>query len=91
MNIRSRSNYEFLRKNDIIPLPCTKTIRDYLSLMGTKCGFDKDFFKLLKTALYKKEIKNRHGVLLLDEIGLRKSVAVWSKALSYTGLTDFGD
>jgi len=33
----------------------------------------------------------RHGVLLLDEINLRKSVAVCSKNLTYVGLTDFGD
>ena len=43
MNIRSKRNYEFLRRNDIILLPCTKTIRDYMSLMGSKCGFDEGF------------------------------------------------
>nr|XP_012149412.1 PREDICTED: uncharacterized protein LOC100877676 isoform X2 [Megachile rotundata] len=36
MNIRSQSYYEFLRKNNIIPLPCTKTIKDYLTLIGSK-------------------------------------------------------
>ena len=48
MNIRSQSYYEFLRKNNIIPLPCTKTIRDYVSLINGKCGFDENFFKVLK-------------------------------------------
>lgn len=32
-----------------------------------------------------------HGVLLLDEINLRKAVAVCSKNLTYVGLTDFGN
>ena len=30
MNIRSTSYYEFLRANNIIPLPCTRTIREYM-------------------------------------------------------------
>lgn len=45
MNIKSRSYYEFLRKNYIIPLPCSKTVRNYMSLMGTKCDFDEDILK----------------------------------------------
>lgn len=32
----------------------------------------------------------RHGVLLLDEINLRKSISVCSRNLTYSGLTDFG-
>jgi len=32
MNIRSRSYYEFIRKNEIMPLPCTKTVRQYISM-----------------------------------------------------------
>lgn len=91
MNIRSQSNYNFLRNENIIPLPCTKTIRDYMSLMGSDCGFDEDFFKLLKKSFESKDIMNRHGVITLDEINLRKSVAVSARNLTYSGLTDFGN
>ena len=91
MNIRSKGYYEFLRDNNIIPLPCTRTVRDYMTLIDNKCGFDQDFFKLLKKSYDKKQKQHRHGVLALDEINLRKSVAVSSKTLSYSGLTDFGD
>ncbi|XP_019883763.2 uncharacterized protein LOC105253578 isoform X2 [Camponotus floridanus] len=42
MNIHSPVMYEFLRKNRIIPLPCTRTIRNYLSIIDSKCGFDKN-------------------------------------------------
>lgn len=84
MNIRSNGYYEFLRDNDIIPLPCTKTVRQYMTLIGDKCGFDEDFFKLLKKSFDKKKPLQRHGVLLLDEINLRKSVAVSTKTLTYT-------
>lgn len=40
MNIRSPSYYQYLRNNDIIPLPCTRTIRKYYSIIDTKCGFE---------------------------------------------------
>ncbi|XP_071572941.1 uncharacterized protein [Temnothorax nylanderi] len=91
MNIRSPGYYEFLRKNNVMPLPCTRTIRGYFSLINTKCGFDKDFGQLLTKHFDTKTPMQRHGVLLLDEINLRKSIAVCSKNLTYVGLTDFGD
>ncbi|XP_071578318.1 uncharacterized protein [Temnothorax nylanderi] len=91
MNIRSPRDYEFLRKNNILPLPCTRTIRSYFSLINAKCGFDEEFAKLLEKHFASKTPLQRHGVLLLDEINLRKSVAVCSRNLTYLGLTDFGD
>lgn len=91
LNIRSPSEYEFLRKNNILPLPCTKTIRSYFSLINIKCGFDEDFSKLIEKHFASKTPLQRHGVLLLDEINLRKSVAVCSRNLTYVGLTDFGN
>lgn len=91
MNIRSPGFYEFLRKNDILPLPCTKTIRSYFSLIQSKCGFDEQFGQLLKKHFDTKAPHQRHGILLLDEINLRKSVAVCSRNLTYVGLTDFGE
>ena len=62
-----------------------------MSLIDTKCGFDDNFFKLLKKSFDKKEQLHRHGVLLLDEINLRKSAVVSAKKLTYVGLTDFGN
>lgn len=91
MNIRSPSYYEFLRKNDVLPLPCKRTIRSYFSLIDMKYGFDEQFAKLLKKHFDTKSPMQRHGVLLFDEINLWKSIAVCSKNLTYVGLTDFGD
>ncbi|XP_024868762.1 uncharacterized protein LOC112452670, partial [Temnothorax curvispinosus] len=91
MNIRSPGYYQFLRKNNILPLLCLKSVRRYLSLIDMKCGFDERFAELLKKHLATKTLLQRHGVLLLDEINLRKSVAVCSKNLTYVGLTDLGD
>lgn len=91
MNIRSHGYYEFLRKNNVIPLPCTRTIRSYFTNINTKCGFDSNFLQLLKKSFASKKPMQRHGVLLLDEINLRKSISVCSKTLTYSGLVDFGD
>lgn len=91
MNIRSPGNYDFLRKNEILPLPCARTIRGYYSLIDTKCGFDENFKKLLTKHFAKKSPLQRHGIVCLDEINLRKSISVCSKDLTYAGLTDFGD
>lgn len=90
MNIRSPGYYDFLRKNHM-PLPCTRTIRSYFSAINTKCGFDEQFSQLLTKHFNTKTAMQRHGVLLLDEINLRKAVAVCSKNLTYVGLTDFGN
>lgn len=91
MNIRSPGYYEFLRKKNVIPLPSKRTIRSYFSLIDTKCGFDEKFSYLLKKHFDAKTSMQRYGVVLLDEINLRKSVAVCSKNLTYVGLTDFSD
>ncbi|XP_024878382.1 uncharacterized protein LOC112458807 [Temnothorax curvispinosus] len=91
MHIRSPSCYEFLRKNNVVPLPCVRTIRSYFSLINVKCGFDKDFSKLLQKHFEHKTLLQRHGVLLLDEINLRRFIGVCAKNLTYVGLTDFGD
>jgi len=45
MNIRSPGYYEFLRRNNVLPLPCTRTIRGYFSLINMKCGFEEFFCK----------------------------------------------
>lgn len=82
---------EFLRKNNVLPLPCKRTIRSYFSLINMKCGFDEQFGKLLQKKFDTKFSLQRHGVLLLDEINLRKSITVCTKNLTYLGLTDFGD
>lgn len=45
MNIRSPGYYEFLRKNNVLPLPCTWTTRGYFSMINMKCDFDDGFLR----------------------------------------------
>ena len=91
LNIRSQSNYEYLQRHEILSLPCHNTLRNYLSILSDKCGYDDDYFQLLKKSFEQKNTMNRNGLLIVDEINLRKSVAVSAKNLTYVGLTDMGD
>jgi len=90
-NIRSPGAYRFLREQELMPLPCTSTIRKHLSIVKTNCGFDLKFFDLLKRRMSTKNPNQRHGVLLFDEIQLRKGLYVNTRDLTYSGLEDMGE
>lgn len=86
----SPSGYNFLRKQNLLPLPCVKSIRTHLLALKHERGFDVGFFKLLKKKFEEKNEYQKKGVLLLDEIFLRTSLNVKTRTLSYSGLEDFG-
>eukprot|EP00102_Acyrthosiphon_pisum_P024947 XP_016662157.1 PREDICTED: uncharacterized protein LOC107884450 [Acyrthosiphon pisum] len=67
-HIRSPCGYKFLRDQNILPLPCVNTIRKYLSAFKNDCGFDLNFFKLLKKKMQNKTSHQKKGILLVDEI-----------------------
>ncbi|CAI6368522.1 unnamed protein product [Macrosiphum euphorbiae] len=90
-HMRSPCGYNFVRNNDIMPLPCVRTIRRYLSSIDTQCGFDPKFLQMFSLYMAQKEEFQRHGLLVFDEISTRESIAVNSANLTYTGLVDFGE
>lgn len=55
------------------------------------CGFDINFFKLFKKKFSVKTNYQKNGILILDEIFLRSSIALNSRTLTYSGLEDIGD
>jgi len=55
------------------------------------CGFDKDFFKLLKKKFDLKTEYQKKVILVFDEMLLRESISVNTRTLTYSGLEDFGD
>lgn len=71
-----------------MPLPCVETIERLAVKNG--CGFDLSFFKLLKKNSLTHTPSQKKGILLLDEILLRKNIHVNSRSLTYSGLEDFG-
>lgn len=76
----------FLRDNGILPLPSRSTIYRYLRTVNVKCGFNKDFFKALRKKLSTLPLISRHGVLLFDEMQIRKSISFNSKTVTFQGL-----
>lgn len=76
LHIRSPSGYSFTRENKLFPLPCIRSIRNYLQLIKTSCGFDEQFLQLFAKHLEGKEEYQKHGLLIFDEISLRQSISV---------------
>lgn len=81
LHIRSPSGYAFLR-NDILPLPAISTVRKYLSMVRVECIFDKHFFAALKKKVAHLDSFQRHGILIFDEIHVRKELKVNSKTMN---------
>ncbi|KAE9522969.1 hypothetical protein AGLY_016600 [Aphis glycines] len=90
LKIRSSSTYSFLRQQEILQLPCPRTIRKYLSLVKTQCGFDDTIFRLMKKKLTMLKLEQKFGMLVYDGIFLREILSVNSQTLTYAGLEDFG-
>lgn len=74
MHIKSPAGYRFLRNNDILPLPAISTIKHYLSRVNFKCGLDENFFEAFKLKMYQKNIFQRHGILIFDEMQVREDI-----------------
>lgn len=55
------------------------------------CGFDKDFFKLLKKNFSEKSYYQKKIILVLDEIFLRESINVNTRTLTYNCIDNFGE
>lgn len=91
LHTKSPTTYRYLRDNNYLPLPDPRTIRLYLAKINTRCGFDPNFFKLFKQMIMSRPPGKRHGLITLDEIALRKGVAVDQTTCKIRGLTDFGN
>lgn len=91
LHMRSPTGYRFIHENGILPVPDVRTLRKYLAAIPASCGFDPKFFEVLKTTLAKRDPKDRHGVILIDEMATRESLGVNAGTLTMTGLIDFGE
>lgn len=91
LNIRGPAVYNFLLANEILPLPCARTIKRRLSAMKIECGFDAPFFDALKKILTTKTEEQKHGVLIFDEIAVRKALKTDLKTMRYQGVVNFGE
>lgn len=88
--IRSANTYNFVSVQKVLPLPCTRSIRRYLSFTKTGFGFDSNFFILLKNKCSIMNEQEKHGILVFDEFSIRESIKVNTNSLTYFRLEDFG-
>ena len=91
MSIRSPEMYEFILRNDILPLPTKRTIRRRMSSINIECGFDASFFYALKKKLTTKTMEQKHVVLVFDEMSVRKGMKTDVTSMKYQGVVNFGD
>jgi hypothetical protein len=88
LHIKSPKAYNFLRDSDVLPLPCTRTIRNYLSRMPMKTGFDENHFKMLEKKAATLSEREKHGILMFDEAATRKASYLDVKTMTMIGLGD---
>lgn len=82
--LKFSSAYEFLRKQKILPLSCSQTVRRY-NVVKSEFGFDENFFNYSN-----RKYQQKHGLLLCNEIMLCESDSVNSSSLTYSGLENVG-
>ncbi|KAF0751081.1 Uncharacterized protein FWK35_00013066 [Aphis craccivora] len=91
MQILYPAIYKFMLKNEILPLPCVQTIKRHLSLVKLDFGFDPAFFEMFKTKINLKTEQQKYGVLIFDEMSVRKSLKTDPITLRYQGVVNFGN
>lgn len=76
MRIKSPVLYKHLRNNKILALPTIRTMNNYIRGDETDCGISKGVLNGLKIKLDGMRLteKERHGVLILDEMSLKEHV-----------------
>ncbi|XP_046746176.1 uncharacterized protein LOC124411225 isoform X2 [Diprion similis] len=91
LNIKSPSLYEFLRVNNFLPLPCSKTIRRYFSLANMKCGLDENLGEVLKCKFDRLKEKGLEfdGLILLNDLDMKNPMEISAKSPAYVSLSDF--
>ncbi|XP_051176695.1 uncharacterized protein LOC127291549 [Leptopilina boulardi] len=62
-----------------------------MAQIDCSCGFDPKFFDLLKEHFSKKSETELHGVLLLDEMSIRKGLLLDKQTMHYKGVHDLGE
>ena len=88
---KSTSTYNMLRANGLLPLPSITTLNRSIKSMRPDFGFDKALFAGLKLKLEEFPRKERRGILMFDEIQVKKNVDFRVETGKLVGMVDFGD
>ncbi|KAL3199858.1 hypothetical protein MRX96_043744 [Rhipicephalus microplus] len=72
LKIKSTAVYTFLHENKFLPLPNPRTLYGYLRNLKADFGFDSTLFTVLCEKLEAVPERERRGVLMFDEMSVRK-------------------
>ncbi|KAL3211554.1 hypothetical protein MRX96_036321 [Rhipicephalus microplus] len=91
LKIKSTVVYTFLHENEYLPLPNPRTLYTYLRSLKADFGFDSSLFTVLKDKLQVLPERERRGVLMFDEMSVRKSVHIRESDMALLGKVNFAE
>ncbi|KAL3252132.1 hypothetical protein MRX96_054941 [Rhipicephalus microplus] len=91
LKIKSTAVYTFLHENEFLPLPNPRTLYGYLRNLKADFGFDSTLFTVLCEKLEAVPERERRGVLMFDEMSVRKSVHIRESDMAQLGKVDFAE
>ena len=91
IRIKSKTAYNLLRDQKILPLLSLSTKRRLLSCMPCSFGFNSFVLSAIKRTLADKPKEDRMGSLVLDEMSIAQSVVFNSQELRFDSFVDFDD
>ncbi|KAL3218924.1 hypothetical protein MRX96_031284 [Rhipicephalus microplus] len=91
LKIKSTAVYTFLHENEYLPLPNPRTLYTYLRSLKADFGFDSSLFTVLKDKLQVLPERERRGVLMFDEMSVRKSVLIRESDMALLGKVNFAE
>ncbi|KAL1438691.1 hypothetical protein MTO96_047882 [Rhipicephalus appendiculatus] len=91
LKVKSTAVYTFLHENNFLPLPHPRTLYSCLKNLKAGFGFDENLFDILKDKVEKIAERQRRGVLMFDEMSVRKSLHVRESDMALLGKVDLAE
>ncbi|CAG7731494.1 unnamed protein product, partial [Allacma fusca] len=91
LKIKSPKGYRFLRENKLLPLPHESSLKQLIAGLPCEFGYSNFIFDSLRKQMENLPERDRHGVLLLDEMKIKESLQFKKHSQTFEGFIDFGD
>lgn len=91
LRMKSYKAYRHIRLEGLLPLPSPSTLRRLLSSSECKFGFNELALLNIRQALQGKNIGERWGCLLFDEMSILSDLTFDQKLLEWHGIEDYGE
>ena len=90
LRIKSPKAYKHLRERNLLPLPCSTTVRRLLSSMQCSYGFNEEALASIKRTLESLSLDLKRGSLVWDEMSISKAVKYDPQKMKFEGFSDYG-